>query len=271
MAIRTRARAKVEEDIAALTKEVSELRRTRGAGHPDADTLIDFMVAAVGYDHAQEVFNAARARGWGAIAEAVGALVVAPAAQQLQAAAVAAFEASVQDDLSCFVRTSQLLREVLLALLTARAEKWRNRSEARDIYPSSWQSRLDPAEHVRAAVPKLNRWELLIWAGKALACAVEDVWRWQLWQTGWREYQEDVQRAGRSGMAEKDWQRELAEHALPETEAVIVGSWPVPPDDQWPDRNIRELTLPRLRKWQAQQAGAGAVAEQTPSDQEQQR
>jgi len=183
--MRTRARAKIEEDIAALTKEVSELRRTRGAGHPDADTLVDFMVAAVGYEHAEEVYDAAVARGWGAIAEAVGALVVAPAAQELQAAAVAAFEASVQDDLSCFVRTSQPLREVLLALVTARAEKWRNRSEARDIYPSSWQSRLDPVEHVRQVVPKLNRWELLVWAGKALGCAREDVWRWQLWQMGW--------------------------------------------------------------------------------------
>jgi hypothetical protein len=264
--MRTGARAKIEEDIAALAKEVSELRRKRGTGHPDADTLIDFMVAAVGYEHAQEVYDAAVARGWGAIAEAVGALVVAPAGRELQTAAVSAFEASVQDDLSCFVRASQLLREVLLALLTARAEKWRNRSEARDIYPSSWQSKLDPVEHVRAAVPKLNRWEVLVWAGRALACAVGDVWRWQLWQTGWREYQEEVHRTGRSGMTEKDWQRELAEHALPETEAVIVDSWPVPPDDQWPDRNTRELTLPRLRKWQAQQAGVDGV-----KDQEQQR
>jgi len=269
--MRTGARAKIEEDIAALAKEVSELRRKRGAGHPDADTLVDFMVAAVGYEHAEEVYDAAVARGWGAIAEAVGALVVAPAARELQTAAVSAFEASVQDDLSCFVRASQLLREVLLALLTARAEKWRNRSEARDIYPSSWQSRLDPVEHVRRAVPKLNRWELLIWSGKALACTREDVWRWQLWQTGWRDYNEDLLQRGQSVMTEKDWQRELAEHALPEAEALIVDSWPVPPDDQWPDRNTREITLPRLRKWQAERAGAGAVPEQTASDQEQQR
>jgi hypothetical protein len=264
MAIRTRARAKVEEEIAALTKEVSELRRKRGAGHPDADTLVDFMVAAVGYEHAEEVYDAAVARGWGAIAEAVGALVVAPAAQELQAAAVAAFEASVQDDLSCFVRASQPLREVLLALLTARAEKWRNRSEARDIYPSSWQSRIDPVEHVRAKVPKLNRWELLVWAGKALGCAREDVWRWQLWQIGWREHQEDVYRRGQS--SEPMWQSELAQHVLPEEEALIVDSWQVPPDDQWPDRNTREFTLPRLRKWQVQQAGIDG-----PNDQEQQR
>ena len=263
--MQTRARARIEEDIAALAKEVSELRRKRGAGHPDADTLVDFMVAAVGYEHAQEVYDAAVARGWGAIAEAVRALVVAPAARELQTAAVSAFEASVQDDLSCFVRASQLLREVLLVLLTARAEKWRNRSEARDIYPSSRQSRIDPAEHVRAAVPKLNRWELLIWAGKALACAREDVWLWQLWQTGWREYQEDGHRTGRSGMTEKDWQRELVEHALPEAEAVIVDSWWVPPDDQWPDRNTKEFTLPRLRKWQAEQRAVNGT-----SDQEQQ-
>jgi hypothetical protein len=253
MAIRTRARVKVEEDIAALTKEVSELRRKRGAGHPDAETLINFMVSAVGYEHAEEVYDAAVARGWGAIAEAVGALVVAPAAQELQAAAVAAFEASVQDDLSCFVRASQPLREMLLALMTARAEKWRHRSEARDIYPSSWQSKLDPVEHVRAAVPKLNRWELLVWAGKALGCAREDVWRWQLWQMGWREYQEDSLRRGQMGTSEEAWQREVAQHTLPETEALIVDSWPVPLDEQWPDRNTREFTLPRLRKWQAKQ------------------
>jgi hypothetical protein len=265
MAIRTRARAKIEEDIAALTKEVSELRRKRGAGMPDIETLCDFVVAAIGRERAVELAEAVGYRGLAWIGEAVSELQVAPAAQELQAAAVAAFEASVQDDLSCFVRASQLLREVLLVLLTARAEKWRNRSEARDIYPSSWQSMLDPAEHVRAAVPKLNRWELLIWSGKALACAREDVWSWQLWQTGWREYQEEVHRTGRSGMTEKDWQRELAEHALPEEEAVIVDSWPVPPDDQWPDRNTREFTLPRLRKWQAEQRAANGT-----SDQEQQ-
>ena len=265
MAIRTRARAKVEEDIAGLAKEVSELRRRRGAGMPDVEALCDFIVAAVGRDRACELAEAVGYRGIAWIGEAVSELQVAPAAQQLQAAAVAAFEASVQDDLSCFVRASQLLREALLGLLTLRAEKWRKRDEARDIYPSSWQSRLNPVEHVRAAVPKLNRWELLVWSGKALACAVGDVWRWQLWQTGWREYQEEVQRTGRSGMTEKDWQRELAEHALPEEEAVIVDSWPVPPDDQWPDRNTRELTLPRLRKWQAEQRAVNGT-----SDQEQQ-
>jgi hypothetical protein len=264
MPVQTRARAKIEEDIAALAKEVKELRRTRGAGHPDADTLIEFMVAAVGYDHAEEVYDDAVARGWGAIAEAVGALVVAPAAKELQTVAVAAFRAgSLEDDLSCFVRASQPLREVLLALLTVRAEKWRHRSEARDIYPSSWQSRLDPVEHVRAAVPKLNRWELLIWAGKALGCAREDVWRWQLWQLGWREHQQDYHRRGH--LSEPMWQSELAQHVLPEEEAAIVDSWPVPPDDQWPDRNTKEFTLPRLRKWQAEQRAVNGT-----SDQEQQ-
>jgi hypothetical protein len=263
MAIRTRARAKIEEDIAALTKEVSELRRKRGAGMPDIETLCDFVVAAIGRERAVELAEAVGYRGLAWIGEAVSELQVAPAAQQLQTAAVAAFEASVQDDLSCFVCASQPLREVLLALLTARAEKWRKRDEARDIYPSSWQSRLDPVEHVRAAVPKLNRWEVLIWAGKALACAREDVWRWQLWQTGWREYQEEVHRRGHSSQPMQ--QSEITEHVLPEEEALIVDSWPVPPDDQWPDRNTREFTLPRLRKWQAQQRAVSGT-----SDQEQQ-
>jgi len=54
------------------------------------------------------------------------------------------------------------------------------------------------------------------------------------------------------------WQSELAQHALPQEEALIVDSWPVPPDDQWPDRNTRELTLPRLRKWQAKQGALEA-------------
>jgi hypothetical protein len=67
------------------------------------------------------------------------------------------------------------------------------------------------------------------------------------------------------------WQSEITDHTLPEEEAVIVDSWPVPPDDQWPDRNTREFTLPRLRKWQAQQRAAGVVPEQTTNDQEQQR
>jgi hypothetical protein len=55
------------------------------------------------------------------------------------------------------------------------------------------------------------------------------------------------------GTSEEAWQREVAQHTLPETEALIVDSWPVPLDEQWPDRNTREFTLPRLRKWQAKQ------------------
>jgi hypothetical protein len=265
MGIRTRARAKIEEDIATLAKEVSELRRTRGAGHPDADTLVGFIMAAFGYDRARELAAAADDRGMAWVWEAVSELQLAPAAETLRSCAITTWQAVGQDDVSAFKGGSQALREALLALLGARAPKWRQLSAARDFYPSSWQSTLDPVEHVRAAVPKLTRWEVLLWAGKALACATEDVWRWQLWQTGWREYQEDVQRTGRSGMTEKDWQRELTAHALPEAEAVIVDSWPIPPDGQWPDRNTREFTLPRLRKWQAER---GAV--NTTDDQEQQ-
>jgi len=265
MAIRTRARAKIEEDIAALAKEVSELRRKRGAGLPDVDTLVGFIVAV--FEHpgrSGEVAGAVDDRGLGAMAEAVAELQIAPAAESLRAAVAIVFQAAGRVDYPAYKRESEALREALLALLEARAGKWRNRSEARDIYPSSWQSKLDPVEHVRAVVPKLTRWEVLAWSGKALACAVEDVWRWQLWQMGWREHQEDVYRRGHS--SEPMWQSEIAEHTLPEEEAVIVDSWPIPPDEQWPDRNTREFTLPRLRKWQAQQGAVNGV-----SDQEQQR
>lgn len=258
MALPTRARAKIAEDIAALKQEVRELRRTRGAGPPDAETLVSFMVAAVGSEHALEVYEDAVARGWGAIAEAVGALVVAPAAQGLQTAAVAAFEAAVQEELSDFVCASQPLREALLAVLLARAEKWRRRGEMEGLFPPSWQSQLDPAERVHQMVPKLNRWEVLLWAGKALGCARGDVWRWQLWQLGWREYQEDEYRRGRS--SEPMWQRELADHTLPEVEAEVMNSWPVPPDDDWPEGELKRNLL-RLRKWQQQRAAQAAAAE----------
>ena len=272
MGIRTRARAKIEEDIATLAKEVSELRQMRGAGLPDVDTLVGFVVAAFGHERARELALAADdCRGMAWVWDAVSELQLAPAAETLRSCAITTWQAVGQGDLSAFKGASQGLREALLALLEARASKWRQLSAARDFYPPSWQSTLDPIEHVRAAVPKLTRWEVLVWAGKALGCAREDVWLWQLWQTGWRDYNEDLLQRGQSGMTEKDWQRELTQHALPEAEALIVDSWPVPPDDQWPDRNTREITLPRLRKWQAERAGAGAVPEQTASDQEQQR
>ena len=270
--MRTGARAKVEEDIAALAKEVRELRRKRGAGLPDVDTLVAFILSV--FEHpsrTEEVAGAVDDHGVGAMAEAVAELQIAPAAEALRVCVVTVFQAAGRGDYPAYQHESKALREALLALLEARAGKWRQLSAARDFYPPSWQSTLDPIEHVRAAVPKLTRWEVLVWAGKALACATEDVWRWQLWQTGWRDYNQDLLQRGQSVMTEKDWQRELTEHALPEEEALIVDSWPVPPDDQWPDRNTREFTLPRLRKWQAQQRVAGAVLEQTTNDQEQQR
>ena len=263
--MRTGARAKIEEDIVALSKEVGELRRKRGAGTPDVDTLVGFVVAAFGHERARELALAADdCRGMAWVWEAVSELQLAPAAEELRARVVTACQAVDQSDLPAFKRASQLLREALVPLLEARAQKWWRLQAASDFYPPSWQSTSDPAEHVRAKVSKLTRWEVLVWAGHALACAAEDVWLWRLWQTGWREYQADVQRTGRSGMTAKDWQRELAQHTLPEEEAVIVDSWPVPPDDQWPDRNTREFTLPRLRKWQAEQraldTAPGAVA-----------
>jgi len=270
--MRTGARAKIEEDIATLAKEVSELRQKRGAGLPDIPTQIDFILAV--FEHpsrTHEVAHAVDCRGMEAIAEAVAELRIAPAAESLRASVVAVFQAAGRGDYPAYRRESEALREALLALLTARAGKWRQLNGARDLYPPSWQSTLDPVEHVRAAVPKLTRWEVLVWSGQALACATEDVWLWQLWQSGWCEYREaEREREQRTTYGEQGWQRELAEHTLPEEEALTVDSWPVPPDDQWPDRNTRELTLPRLRKWQAEQAGAGAVPEQTASDQEQQ-
>jgi hypothetical protein len=112
-------------------------------------------------------------------------------------------------------------------------------------------------EHVRAAVPKLNRWELLVWAGQALACAVEDVWLWRFWQAGRREQGEDSLQRGRSAVSEKQWQQEVTQHTLPEAEALIVDSWPVPPDAAWPEGNIK-FSLSRLREWQAKQSALEA-------------
>ena len=94
MAIRTRARAKVEEDIAALAKEVSALRRTRGAGMPDVDTLVGFVVAAFGHERARELALAADdCRGMAWVWEAVSKLQLAPAAEELRARVVTACQA----------------------------------------------------------------------------------------------------------------------------------------------------------------------------------
>jgi hypothetical protein len=242
-------RAKIGEEIAALATEVRELAHRRGAGLPDLETLVEFIVAAFGY-RARELAQAMDSRGLGTFTEAVSTLEIAPAAQELRACAAAAFEAADHNDLPAFRRTSQRLREALRALLEARAGKWRHLSAARDLYPPSWQSALDLVEHVRVKVPGLTRWQVLVWAGKALACATEDVWLWRLWQTGWREYQEDSLQRGRSGMSEEMWRQEVAQHTLPEEEARVVDSWPAPPDAEWPEGNTKAL-LPRLRKWQA--------------------
>ena len=248
-----RTRAKIEEEIAALATEVRELVRSRGAGLPDVQTLVDFIVAVFGRPGGEAVAEAADSRGTGAIGEAVGELQIAPGAETLRAGVVTAFQAVGRGGFPAYRRESQALREALVALLGARANKWRGLPAAEEFYPPSWQSTVDPAEHVRAKVSGLTRWQALVWAGQALACAVEDVWRWRLWQTGWREYQEESRRRGQTGMSEKMWQREVAQHTLPVAEAQIVDSWPVPPDDQWPEGNTRQFTLPQLRKWQAKQ------------------
>jgi len=259
--VRTRAkpaRPGIEEEIAALAAEVRELVRSRGAGLPDVKTLADFIVAAFGYERAREVAQGVDSRGVGMLAEAVGELQTAPAAEALGAYAVSVFRAIGREDFPAYQRESQTLREALLALLETRATKWRHLSAAQELYPPSWQSALDPVAHVRARVPGLTRWELLVWAGHALACASQDVWLWRLWQAGWREHQEDSRRRYPSGMTEQAWQREVAQHTLPETEAVIVDSWPVPPDAEWPEGN-EKARLPQIRKWQAKQGALDAA------------
>jgi len=253
-----RTKAKIEEEIAALATEVRELARQRGAGLADVDTLVKFIVAVFGHQRGKEVAEAADSRGMVAIGEAVGELQIAPAAEALRACVVTVFQAIGRGDFPTYKRESQALREALVALLEARAPKWRHLHGAEDIYPSAWRSAVDPVEHVRSAVPKLTRWEVLVWAGHALTCAVEDVWLWRFWQTGWREYEEDSRRRGQSGMTEETWQREVAQHTLPETEALIVDSWPVPPDAAWPEGNIK-FSLSRLREWQAKQGALDAA------------
>jgi hypothetical protein len=59
-------------------------------------------------------------------------------------------------------------------------------------------------------------------------------------------------------MTEEAWQREVAQHALPEAEALIVDGWPVPPDTDWPEGNIK-ASLSRLREWQAKQGALDAA------------
>jgi hypothetical protein len=91
-----------------------------------------------------------------------------------------------------------------------------------------------------------------------LVCAVEDVWLWRFWQAGRREQGEDPLQRGRSAVSEKQWQQEVAQHTLPDAEALIVDSWPVPPDEQWPEGNIK-FSLSRLREWQAKQGALEAA------------
>jgi len=260
-----RTRAKIAEQIAALSAEVSELVHARGVGLPDVKTVVDFIVAAFGYERAREVAGAADSQGMAAIGDEVSELQIAPLAEELRACVVTAFEAFDQRDLPAFKRASQSLREALLALLEARADKWRHVPTARDLYPPSWQSTADPAEHVRLRVPGLTRWEVLVWAGRALACAVEDVWLWRLWQTGWREHQEDSRQRGQTGMSEQMWQREIVQHTLPENEARVVDSWPVPPDAQWPEGNEKSR-LPQIRTWQSEQAALEGAPDTTAED-----
>jgi hypothetical protein len=257
-----RTRAKVAEEIAALAAEVSALVHTRGVGLPDVKTVVEFILAAFEYDRVHQVGEAVDARGYGALGEEISKLQVAPAAEELKTCVITVWEANGRDDLAGFRRASQSLREALLILLEARARKWRHLEAARELYPPSWQSRADPAEHVRLRVPGLTRWEVLVWAGRALACAVEDVWLWRLWQTGWREHQEDSRQRGQTSMSEQMWQREIVQHTLPENEARVVDSWPVPPDAEWPEGNEKSR-LPQIRTWQSKQAALEGAPDTT--------
>ena len=260
-----RTRARIAEEIAALAAEVSELVHAHGAGLPDVKTLVEFIGAAFGYERVHQVAEAVDSRGLAALGEAVGELQIAPAAEELRVSVVPAFQAQQEGDLPAFKRASQGLREALLSLLEARAGKWRHLWAARDLYPPSWQSAAGPVEHVRARVPGLTRWELLVWAGRALGCAGEDVWLWRLWQAGWREHQEDALGRDQTGRSQEIWQREVAQHTLPEEEARVVGSWPVPPDEHWPERYTQTM-LPQLRTWQAERAALEGAADRTAED-----
>jgi len=250
-------RAKIEEEIAALAAEVRELVRKRGAGLPDVQTLVGFIVAVFGRPRAYEVAQAFEADGVGALAEAVGELQIAPAAEDLRACVVTVFRVIDSEGFPGYKRESRALREALLPLLEARAPKWRHLQAGRELYPPSWQGTLDPVAHVRSVVPGLTRWEVLVWAGHALACAVEEVWLWRLWRTGWRGYLEDSRQRGQLGMTEERWQREAVQHTLPEAEALVVDGWPLPPDAEWPEGDAKS-SLSRLREWQAKQGGLEA-------------
>lgn len=253
-----RTKANIEEEIAALATEVRELARRRGTGLPDVGTLVGFILAAFDHQRGEEVAMAVDSQGAAAIGEAVGELQIAPAAEALRACVVTVFRAIGRGDFPAYKRDSQALREALVALLEARAPKWQHLHAGRELYPASWRSTVDPVEHVRSAVATLTRWQVLVWAGQALACAAQDVWLWRLWQSGWREYQEDSRRRGQAGMTEEAWQREVAQHTLPEGEALIVAGWPVPPDADWPEGN-EKARLPQVRKWQAEQGALDAA------------
>jgi len=248
--MRTKATAKIGEEIAALAAEVRELKRRRGIGMPEVETMVEFMVVAFPRERAYEVAEAFDAKGVEALAEAVGELKIAPAAEPLRAGVIAVFQTMARDDYSAYQSESQMLRDALLSLLEARTGKWRYLPAAREFYPPSWQSALDPIAHVCAAVPRLTRWQVLVWAGRALECAVEDVWRWWLWQMGWREYREDARHG--DSTSEEAWQGEVAQHTLPEAEAQIVDGWPVPADADWPQGD-KQICLARLRRWQERQ------------------
>ena len=248
-----RTRARIAEEIAALAAEVSELVQAHGVGLPDVKTVVHFMVAAFGYDQARQVAEVVDSQGYGGVGDELSKLQIAPAAEELKTSVVSAFQAIGERDLGAFKRASQGLREALLTLLEVRAGKWRHLWAAQDLYPPSWRSAADPVEHVRARVPGLTRWELLVWAGRALRCAGEDVWLWRLWQAGWREHREDALGRDQTGRSQEIWQREVAQHTLPEEEARVVDSWPVPPDEQWPERYTQTM-LPQLRTWQAERA-----------------
>jgi len=63
-------------------------------------------------------------------------------------------------------------------------------------------------------------------------------------------------------MSEQMWQREIVQHTLPEDEARVVDSWPVPPDAEWPEGNEKSR-LPQIRKWQSKHAALEGALDTT--------
>jgi len=172
--------AKLENEIAALGREVHELVRRRAGSLPDAHKWVQVMVALAGVHEIVPIAEARAPSGPRAVAERVQQMCIPPAAEPVRAGLLRAVEYAEAGDLARYRGAVKALRVALEALLASRGAKWQQDMSAAfrrvDLYRCAleWES-YPEGERPAYIPPRRECTDVLVLAALALRCAAGEV------------------------------------------------------------------------------------------------